>query len=274
MNSIKRQKDTVSFKLFTKDKFTKPVISYGLLAFTLDYDQDYNPQTQKILKKESKNKKEARVLLVQRRNTMGYNDFIRGRYFFNDNEKIAKQYLTEMTQEERHKIETMDFDSLWDDLWFNHSSKHFKNDKKKSKHKYVKLDIKKLLACTSSKYSYAEFGIPKGRRNGKETEIQCAQREFEEETGYTKDDYDFLDIEPIEENFTGTNNIEYKHVYYYVLMKKKFTFPALDKFNFKQCEEIQNLDFFYLEDALKVLRDYDKEKKKILISAFEKICQI
>lgn len=249
-----------------------PVISYGILAFTADYNDDYNACTREVLPRSARSAQERiRVLLIQRRHTIGYNDLIRGRYFFNNKQDIVKQYLTEMTPEEREKIRVKKFDELWDDLWFNHASKHYRCHKDKARYKYELLNIPKLLCATKSKYDYEEFGIPKGQKNKKETELQCAKREFEEETGYGPRDYSILDMEPVEETFMGSNNIIYRHIYFFALMNKGIKPPVLDRNNVKQCEEVKNLDFFYLCDAIRILRDYDHEKKNIILKSFEKV---
>lgn len=254
-------------------KKSDPVSSYGIIAF-IDKNFEYNEDTKKnltsleevVCEKEYKNLK---VLMIERRNTMGYDGFVRGKYFNNDQEYILKTYLEEMTGEERDKIKNLSFDELWDDLWCNHSCIQFKQDKIKSKAKYSKLDIKKLLDDTETKYNFTEFGFPKGRKNNKENALNCAEREFSEETFYKKTDYTLLDIPPIVENFKGTNNINYKHVYYFAFMNPCISKNIVSINNYKQYEEVSNLEFFSYKDADKIIRQYDTEKKKILKMAFD-----
>lgn len=264
-----------------------PVTSYGILAFIKNYKNDYNDETKENIKTIKNYNKgvdnplqlqlhtQLRLLMVQRRNTMGFNDLIRGRHFFNNPVQIAKLYLTEMTHEERDLVKNKTFDELWNDLWLNKDSKYYKYDKLKAKNKYEKINVNSLLNKTSTIYSFPEYGIPKGHKNKKETELDCAKREFGEETGYSPDSYKIINIEPIVETFVGTNNIEYKHVYFLAIMNEEDIIPPkLDKNNSQQCEEIKNLDFFYQYDAIKILRDYDFEKKNILIKSFEKMKSI
>ena len=55
----------------------------------------------------------------------------------------------------------------------------------------------------------------KERRNLRETDYDCAIREFEEESSLNKEEYEILrNIRPVEEIFYGSNNIRYKHIYY------------------------------------------------------------
>ena len=55
----------------------------------------------------------------------------------------------------------------------------------------------------------------KGRRNFQEKDLNCALREFEEETGYIKSNVKLVqNIIPYEEIFTGSNMKSYKHKYF------------------------------------------------------------
>ena len=57
-----------------------------------------------------------------------------------------------------------------------------------------------------------EWGFPKGRRNYKEKDLECALREFEEETGIQKSSLTIIkNLNPFEEIFTGSNLKSYKH---------------------------------------------------------------
>jgi hypothetical protein len=52
------------------------------------------------------------VLLIQRRDSLGYVDLLRGKYSIHDAEYIKKQ-LSGMTDAERTKLAERDFDDLW-----------------------------------------------------------------------------------------------------------------------------------------------------------------
>lgn len=252
---------------YTYNKFPTIVTSFGILAFAKT-DYQYNSDIQKLISR-NEYPPDVRLLMIQRRNTMGYIDFIRGRQFYND-DNILKRYLSEMTCDERSKLETMSFDELWEDMWYNKNSKPFKQDRKKSKEKFNTLDIASLLRGTFTKYTHTEFGIPKGRKNQKETDIQCAIREFNEETGYSEDFYTLLDTPPLIERFTGTNNVQYRHVYYYAIMNNdKWKIPIINPNNHKQLEEVCNLEFLYEGDITHLIRDYDIEKLKVIQEGFK-----
>ena len=64
-------------------------------------------------------------------------------------------------------------------------------------------------------YKMPEWEIPKGKRQNKETDLQCAVREFCEETGLGPENIRiFKNVVPLEEVYTGVNGVEYKHIYF------------------------------------------------------------
>lgn len=229
-----------------------------------------------------KNKDALVILLVQRKDTMGYVDFIRGRYSMRNSggsdvfrtDRPSKQLLTlfeEMIPSEREKIQSTRFDKLWDDLWINHNCKCYKNEREYAKQKFESVDIMKLLSLTAdkTKWTTTEYGIPKGRRNMKETNFECAQREFREETGYTCADYMMISHRPyLEEIFIGTNGKRYKHIYYLAHVYDTAREPCIDRENKNQIGEIKSVDWLTQEEALPLIREYDIEKKRIIKRVF------
>ena len=68
-------------------------------------------------------------------------------------------------------------------------------------------------------YNETEYGLPKGRRDYKESDFDCALREFSEETGYSsKGLQNVRNVVPFEETFTGSNYNSYKHRYFLMFM--------------------------------------------------------
>lgn len=64
-------------------------------------------------------------------------------------------------------------------------------------------------------YKMPEWEVPKGKRQNKETDLQCAVREFCEETGLGPENIRiFKNVVPLEEIYTGVNGVEYKHIYF------------------------------------------------------------
>lgn len=251
---------------------TDDITSFGVIAIRRK-KSDKLPDSKKIELniKENDEENPLRILLIQRKDTMAYVDLIRGRY--PDVENLKDKYLTilfeEMIPEERHRIIKMSFDELWDDLWVNHNSKCYKNEKETAKLKYNKLDKNVYLNKTSPVWNFTEFGIPKGRRNMKETNRQCAEREFCEETGYTPKDYRMLTIEPhLYESFVGTNGKRYKHVYYIAEILPQASDPVLDVENKNQMGEVKDILWMSKRESLSVIREYDTAKKEVIEKVF------
>jgi len=123
-------------------------------------------------------------------------------------------------------------------------------------------------------YEEPEWGIPKGRRDNKETDLQCAIREFQEETQITGNELTiYKNILPLEEVYVGNNGVRYRHVYFIAELKGDITMndDLIDKSEetgFVKNPEIGGVKLFPQQDALGILRDYCTEKKKILQKAF------
>jgi ADP-ribose pyrophosphatase YjhB (NUDIX family) len=55
-------------------------------------------------------------LMICRKDTLGYVDFIRGKYSVY-NKNYLLNMMTQMTAAEKHKLRTLTFDGIWHDLW-------------------------------------------------------------------------------------------------------------------------------------------------------------
>jgi 8-oxo-dGTP pyrophosphatase MutT (NUDIX family) len=254
-----------------------PITSFGIIAFKVVYnpgDEQYDKNLDliKMVPSSSANDLESypkiKFLMIQRKDTMGYIDLVRGKYP-DDNEAIKAKlldiYLEEMTKTEKNNLLTMTFDEIWDKLWINHESKTYKNEYHQAKFKYEQLDIKHLVANSRTLYEFSELGFAKGRRSLKESNITCAEREFFEETGYTKEHYDFIkNYNTIQEEFTGTNGIRYRHVYYLVKMKDDVPPPRVDQTNIVQTGEVKNIGWFTYDECVSLIRPYDSAKKNVI----------
>jgi len=82
-----------------------PITSYGVIAFR--YVEN------------AEGKKERQYLMIRRRNTIGYIDFLRGKYSLY-NKKYVKNLIQQMTKTEIDKIINLSFEELWYDLWKEH----------------------------------------------------------------------------------------------------------------------------------------------------------
>jgi hypothetical protein len=202
-------------------------------------------------------------LMVQRKKSLGYLEFIRGRYnLFNVNNVI--KLLEQMTPEELEDIRTKDFDYLWNNLWDKNNIRnrnHYKEyTNSKQKFYQLKLTHSEMLENIIPLYSFNEWGFPKGRREMYESDLVCGIREFEEETALKENDYTVLDkCKSIRENLTGTNNIEYVHNYYLAIINNS-NHNSIDETN----REIGQTKLLNLNESLECIRPYHTNKKKII----------
>jgi 8-oxo-dGTP pyrophosphatase MutT (NUDIX family) len=85
-------------------------------------------------------------------------------------------------------------------------------------------------------------------------------REFEEETGYSRQSINILqNLIPFEEIFTGSNYKSYKHKYYVAIMEK-----MNDLTNSYQDTEVSKMEWKTFDQAMRSIRPYNLEKKEIL----------
>ena len=214
------------------------------------------------------------TLLIRRKNSLGFVDFMRGKYNINNIDYIINLF-NKMSAEEHQLILTQDFAYLWRYLWGTNINNQYRNEERVSQEKLTSLkngvtykncinqpiiDISGIIAATKESYLEPEWGFPKGRRNYQERDIACAIREFEEETGYTKHDINIVyNLFPIEEIYTGSNYKSYKHKYYLALMNN-----SDDPKNPFQETEISQVKWVQLEDANGYIRGYNIEKRDVI----------
>ena len=242
----------------------EPITSLGIILFKWNNDN-------------------IEYLLIQRKDTLGFVEFMRGKYNLENTTYIYNIFKI-MTKEERLRILENDFDTLWNNLWMNKNTKQYHNEYDNSKKKFIKLkdgiEVNNeiiTLNIINDKVPYVylepEWGFPKGRRNLKESDIDCAIREFEEETSIESENYTLLDMPRISETFLGTNNIRYKHIYY-IAKANNDILPILDFDNYNQISEISNVKWFNYTDAFNSIREYNKEKRNVLTQLNEKLLNL
>jgi 8-oxo-dGTP pyrophosphatase MutT (NUDIX family) len=218
------------------------------------------------------------VLLIQRRDSLGYVDLLRGKYSINDADYIRRQ-LHGMTDKERKRLVDLDFDQLWADMWGSESNDvQYKKDKENSRNKLmalregITLDISGNSAnledfvnqCTVH-WETPEWGFPKGRRDGNESDLDCALREMKEETGLCDSDIHLIqNLEPLNETFFGSNHVHYCHKYFLIYVPDGNQ-VKYDTQNPHMRREIGSIGWFTLNDALQKIRSDNVEKREILL---------
>ena len=219
-----------------------------------------------------KNTINPEYLLIRRKDTIGYVEFMRGKYNIH-----SKMYLlniiSEMTNDEKTRLLTETFDFLWNKLWGNDIRNQYRSEEKNSRDKFESL--KNGIVLNNDDYSLetlineankihqweeTEWGFPKGRHNNQEKDLSCALREFEEETGISRSNINIIhNIIPFEEIFTGSNYKSYKHKYYVAYMNND-----IEIMNSYQHTEVSKMEWKSYESAMRLIRSYNLEKKEVL----------
>ena len=214
---------------------------------------------------------EIKFLLIQRRDSIGFIELLRGKYQETDDIYLGK-IIDIMTIDERNRVMNSDFNDLLDKFIINKNSRQYKYEYIEAKDKFNRLKdsgkLKKLIDNSLTHWIEPEWGFPKGRRHLKESDFDCACREFEEETGYNEEDYMIIhNVKLLEESFLGTNKIRYKHNYFLAKSCSQ-RIPEINKNNKTQIAEIGNIGWFSFQEALRKIRTYHKEKINILKKAY------
>jgi 8-oxo-dGTP pyrophosphatase MutT (NUDIX family) len=274
-----------------------PITSYGIICidlnnpninkffatkykFPLDIQQLKNICINKYIQKniscnnkkdldffEQKMEKNNRYLMVRRKYTFNYIHIIRGLYDL-ELESIVKS-INLLTKDEYDNLQTHDFDTLWNNIW-NHttSQKNYGNEYDRAKEQFNLLKnyiLPQISHKINVTYSVPEWGFPKGKRNNLESNIECAKREFEEETGLTSSDYELLDrLYPLYENIKGSNGINYRHIYYIAILNSSFNSANLIVNNKGQFAEIGDIGLFNVKSVENIVRKYNTEKVEII----------
>lgn len=214
-------------------------------------------------------------LMVQRKNSLGYLEFIRGRYDLYDLDLVV-HLIKQMTPIEIESIINNDFDFLWNELWDTSNIKnknHYKEYTRSKQHFYqLKLNNMEVLNNTKNSFKFNEWGFPKGRRELYESDLVCAIREFEEETYLKETEYNILnEVQSIRENLVGTNGINYAHNYFLAILnddKQINSSLSMDKELLKSNKEIGDIQIIDLNESLNLIRPYHKNKVKIIKSIY------
>jgi 8-oxo-dGTP pyrophosphatase MutT (NUDIX family) len=244
-----------------------PITSIGIIAFRKPVEPPPGFEKQEI-----------RYLMICRKDSLGYVDFMRGKYAVKEKEYIMTMFK-QMSKDEKQRILENDFETLWNMLWGETAGlNQYKTERQISQDNFNSL--KRGIESTTvppvllynlesiveesrlyPEWTEPEWGFPKGRRNHMENEYTCALREFQEETGFASNTIiNVQNIMPVEETFVGSNNKTYKHKYYVMLMNDE---DSLNMGNFQK-SEVSKMEWKTFEECLSAIRPYNLEKRKLM----------
>lgn len=255
-----------------------PITSYGAIAFRVR--GGWSPE-ERFIQTDAHGlpnwMRKLEFLMIQRRDSIGFVEIMRGKYKLGDIPYITQQ-LEGMTREEHAKLLTLEFDQLWESLWGppQEGSHAYRHEKEIARQKLESLRIgapplRDLIASIKTAWTTPEWGFPKGRKELHETEYACAMRELWEETNLKeKVIYPIRNLEPLVETFLGSNGVHYSHKYYIVYVPEEIADTVGMKVGAENPHlqrEVGEIQWLSVEDCIKRIRPEHVEKKEVLLRA-------
>lgn len=229
----------------------KAIISYGILAYTVEANPD--------------GKKTIKYQLIQRRDTIAYIEFIRNKLDISEIERYVKL----MTKEEIKRIYNCykedRLQDLWDELWVSRAGAFSREYKSAIKNLKINIENNILDKIEDVNIGLDElpWSFSKGRKHESESERECAMREFEEETKTPKSSLILLDMSPLSETYSGYDNKLYKTVLFPAYIDKDMipeTKYIGSRFRKYVTDETGDVQWMTYEEAIKKL-----DRAKIVI---------
>jgi 8-oxo-dGTP pyrophosphatase MutT (NUDIX family) len=233
-----------------------PITSYGIIAFRASNSG-------------------IQYLMLRRKDSFGYIDFVRGKYSPYNISQI-QDIVNEMSVEEKKRILTQPFETLWKNMWGDTTTIQYKAEENASMKKMEiiragvtingeNITLDEIVKNSNTNWNETEWEFPKGRRNYKEKDLDCALREFEEETGISTLKLNIIEnVLPFEETFIGTNHKSYKHKYFLAYLNDNT--GDIDELNGFQITEVSKLEWKTINDCLESIRPYSLEKKNLILN--------
>lgn len=191
---------------------------------------------------------------------MSFAEFMRGKYDPTNTDYIGR-LIGNMTIAEQELIATSSFEDIWRSLW---GDDHMSGDYIPSQTKFNQLDRAALVTSNPSEYQEPEWGFPKGRRVRGESDVDCAIREFGEETNIPRDAYVVLKNIRLEETFEGLNGIVYRHIYFVALLHRPEMINLNQRFTPMQRREISGIAWKTFDECASLVRPHHVQRSAMI----------
>lgn len=235
-------------------KCMDPITSYGVICTRM-------------------HREKAEYLMVRRKDSLSYVEFLRGKYSIHDTKYITK-LISHMTFDEQTRLLKNPFSKLWRWLWQIEDCMSFRREYETACVKFEQLKNDRKLetiilgaVCNGIGFQETEWGFAKGRRNIGENDVDCALREFYEETGLPRSVKLDVSEDTVEETFVGSNGLVYRHVYYIAKVVDPSETLSLKMSSYHHSQnnrEVGAVAWFTYEDTQNRIREYNMERKQLL----------
>lgn len=205
----------------------------------------------------NKIKKDYEFLMIRRRTTYAFLDFINQKYNNNDHDRLTYLF-NNMTLDEKIIIASKDFSYIWRyakpydqsvKTYYYKCSNYFDDN-------FGKPNDKRLFNLLSNtKNVEIEYEFPKGRKNYMERDLDTGIREFEEETKISKSDIKIIPNFQIKRIFKA-DNVMYKYKFY-LAFQNEYNDVKLQFNDKEQLIEISNMKWLTLKEY-NILHGKDK----------------
>jgi len=224
----------------------------------------------------------AELLMVCKRNTYNFVQFVHGSYDPNDSNSVLK-LLNGMTRDEKLDLMSGNFNQIWYRIWLNTplNSSYFP-----AKNKYTILfndtgsKLRSLIERSNN--SRLIWELPKGRKKAfSESDLSCAIREFNEETGLSRGSYQLLNL-PSKKWVIIDNNTKYISRYFLAGYKHtgQYVYPAV--YDTSEISEVRWMDieqikinepgmYNFAKNLLKIYKKYTKPYVKAKHSIYNQL---
>lgn len=237
-------------------KCFNPITSIGIICFRINEN------------------KEKEFLLVRRKNSLAFSEFLKVKFNVNNKIQIGN-LLSDITNDEKKFLMKAKTPlEIWEHLWIIYGKNEYNEFNKIQKKldqliKGVKnkngdfFNLNSILKNITNLRGEPEWGFPKGRKFPKESDIDCAIREFSEETDISRSEISLLKIKPLQEIFIGSNNVKYKHIYYIAKVLNNNIKIRINKNNQNQFSEIGDIKWFKNNEIISKLEKKNIERIKL-----------
>ena len=209
------------------------------------------------------------VMLIQKRNSYAFIDFMLGRYNPNNRRSLLSKF-NNMTVHEKLLIKSLNFDIMWYHLFLNldKNSRYYKCLTKFT-NSFLTNNVKYLKSIINGSTKSIEliYEPPKGRIGKNESNLSCSIRELKEETGIGMGAYNLIIDHKIKKCMIK-EGVKYI-IYYYVARCNTDVSPIYNINNIHQVIEIANAKWVQVRN----INNYPmlNDIRQAIISLYKKI---